>query len=315
MSKKNIMISGLVGILLLATVGAYFIMRKPKIEYRFAEIKKGNITLKVLATGTVQPENRLQIKSPIAGRAESVLVREGQKVYRGQVLAWISSSERAALIDAARAQGAEELKKWEDIYKATPIIAPLSGTIILRAIEPGQTFSTADAILVMSDRLTVSAQVDETDLAQISLKQKAKISLDAYSDKEFDAEVSQLAYEAKTVNNVTTYMVNVLPKEKLDFLRSGMTANVTFFGQTREDIVVIPNEFIKYDSGVPKAMVKQDEKRSIARELALGITDGKITEVKSGLEVGETVVLEIQKDTKSKSSLFSPPQSRQNQRR
>ena len=273
MKKKYIVLIGLA----LVVVGAaiwYFFFKPANIEYREHQVKKGGITLKVLATGSVQPQNRLQIKSPISGRADRVLVQEGNKVSKGQILAWISSSERAVLLDSARAQGLEEVKRWEEIYKPTPIIAPLSGTIILRSIEPGQTFTTSEAILVMADRLLISTQVDETDLAQIHLKQKAKVVLDAYPDKEFEASVNQISYEAKTVNNVTTYIVEVLTEDKIDFLRSGMTASVTFFGEARENILILPNEFIKYTSGKPKAVVKSDSKNE-ERDIEIGITDGK----------------------------------------
>jgi macrolide-specific efflux system membrane fusion protein len=51
------------------------------------------------------PQNRLEIKPPIAGRAEEVLVNEGELVKAGQIIAWMSSTDRAALLDAARAQG------------------------------------------------------------------------------------------------------------------------------------------------------------------------------------------------------------------
>lgn len=306
MKKKYIIV--IVLALIVASAAIWYLFFKPSgIEYRLHEVKKGDITLKVLATGSVQPQNRLQIKSPIAGRADRVLVEEGQKVVKGQILAWISSSERAVLLDSARAQGVEEVKRWEEIYKPTPVIAPLNGTIILRSIEPGQTFTTSDAILVMADRLLISTQVDETDLAQIQLKQRAKVVLDAYPDKEFEASVSQISYEARTVNNVTTYIVEVLTDDKIEFLRSGMTANVTFLGESREGIVIIPNEFIKYTSGKPKAVIKVDGKNE-ERDIELGITDGKKTEIKSGVSENETVVLEIKKDTKSKSNLFSGPQ-------
>jgi macrolide-specific efflux system membrane fusion protein len=302
MKKKYWVIAGIV---LIAAAFAiwYFFFKTPKAEYREHTIKKSDITLKVLTTGSVQPENRVQIKPSVSGRAESVLVKEGQVVSKGQVLAWVSSNERAAMIDSARATGAEEVKKWEEIYKPTPVVAPLSGTIILRGIEPGQTFTTSDAILVMADRLAIKAQVDETDLAQIHVGQKAKVTLDAYLDKEIDSRVSQMAYEAKTVNNVTTYVIDVLPEEKIDFLRSGMTANVTFFGETREGILVIPNEFIKYDSGKAKTTVKTGDKTE-DRDLELGITDGKKTEVKSGLTEGDVVAFEIKKDSKSKNSMM-----------
>jgi macrolide-specific efflux system membrane fusion protein len=306
MKKKYIIFASL--FVVLATFAIWYFFFKAKApEYKESQIKKSSITLKILATGTVQPENRLQIKSSIAGRAEQVLVKEGQRVGRGQVLAWISSTERSVLLDSARAGGAEELKKWEDVYKPTPVIAPLGGTIILRSIEPGQTFSTSDVLFAMADRLTVKAQVDETDLSQIHVGQKAQITLDAYLDKNLDAKVSQVAYEAKTINNVTTYTIDVLPTEKIEFLRSGMTANVTFFGETKEDILVIPNEFIKYEGGKPDIQVKT-EKKPESREVKLGITDGKITEILSGLDEKDIVVLLINnKDSKAKKNMLSGP--------
>lgn len=305
MKKKYLIFAGL---FLVLSSGAiwYFFFKAKSAEYRESEVKKGKITLKVLATGSVLPENRLQIKSSIAGRAEKILVKEGQIVGKGQVLALISSTERAVMLDSARAQGAEEVSKWEEIYKPTPIIAPLPGTIILRGIEPGQTFGTGDAIFVMADRLTIKAQVDETDLAQIHVGQKAKVTLDAFLDKDIDAKVIQVAYEAKTLNNVTTYMIDVLPEEKLDFLRSGMTANVTFFGETKENILLIENQFIKYENGKPLTQVKINDKPE-DRELKLGITDGRKTEVLSGVEEGNTVMLVINKDSKIKNNMLSGP--------
>lgn len=307
MKKKNTLITSSVLIFALLAVSIwFFFFRSKAMDYRHATVKRGDITLKILATGTVLPENRLEIKSPIAGRVDTILVKEGQRVSKGEILAWVSSTERAVMLDSARSQGPEELKKWEDIYKPTPILAPLAGMIILRAIEPGQTFTTSDAIFAMSDRLTVQAQVDEADLSQIKLHQKAEITLDAYLDRMIDSTVSQIAYEAKTVNNVTTYTVYVLPNKNFDFLRSGMTANVTFNGDVRQDILLAPNEFIKYENGKPTVQVKTDKSKPETREIKVGITDGKNTEVISGLGEGDKLVLAINRDTKSKNTLFSP---------
>ncbi|MBY0554043.1 efflux RND transporter periplasmic adaptor subunit [bacterium] len=296
MKKKYVIIS----VILVLTVGIslYFVFKKKPALYKEAKVEKGSITLKILATGTVQPENRLQIKSPISGRAEQIFVKEGQKVYKGQVLAMISSTERAVMLDSARSQGKDEIKKWEEIYRPTPIVAPLAGMIILRSIEPGQTFTTSDAVFVMADRMTVEASVDETDLAQIYVDQKAEVNLDAYVDKKIEAKVSQVAFEAKTVNNVTTYTIQVLPIEKLDFLRSGMTANVTFVGTEKKDILIVPNEYIKYESGKAKVQVKTNDKPD-NREVKLGITNGKITEIVSGLVEADTILLPLNSDNNS----------------
>jgi macrolide-specific efflux system membrane fusion protein len=71
------------------------------------------------------------------------------------------------VLDAARAQGPDALKRWEEDYKATPIVAPLSGTLILRDVVVGQTVDSASVLFAMSDKLIVLAQVDESDIGRV----------------------------------------------------------------------------------------------------------------------------------------------------
>lgn len=280
----------------------FFIFKKDNHKsYKETQIRRSDIAVTILTTGTVQPENRLEIKPPVAGRVDQVLVKEGQQVKKGQVLAWMSSAERAALIDSARAQGADEVKKWEELYKPTPVIAPISGMIILKNVESGQTFTMNDAVLVMSNRLTVKAQVDETDLAQIKINQNCEIRLDSYPETKIPAKVSLIAYEAKTVSNVTTYIVQVLPDQVPDFMRSGMTANVTFFIETKKQVLVVPTEFIKYDNGKPTVLVKS-EKEPLTKEIQIGTSDGKQTEIISGVAEGDSIILVTSREGKNNSS-------------
>jgi macrolide-specific efflux system membrane fusion protein len=205
------------------------------------------------------------------------------------------------------------VQRWEEIYKSAPIMSPLAGTVILRNVEPGQTITASDVVFAMSDRLTVKAQVDETDIAKIKLKQSADIILDAYPDQKISAIVDQIAYEAKTVNNVTTYVVDVLPEKAPEFMRSGMTANVSFHQDSKKDVLLVAAEAITLSSGKPKVLVKNEgEDKPVEVEIETGLTDGKRTEVISGLKEGDNVVrAEIEKSDKSKSSspfgLPSPP--------
>ena len=265
---------------------------KAVVTLRPVPVERGAIEISILATGTVQPENRLEIKPPIAGRVEHVLVSEGQHVRKGQILAWMSSTERAALLDAARAQGAEEVKKWEELYRPTPVLAPIAGTIILLSVEAGQTFTNSDSVLAMSDRLTVKAQVDETDIAQVKLKQRAEISLDAYPAQKILGAVEQIAFEAKTVNNVTTYLVDVLPLETPDFMRAGMTANVSFQVESKKGILVIPTEAIKLRGKTAFVLIRNDQNTEPEeREVTTGMTDGRKSEIVSGLNEGDKVLV------------------------
>ena len=91
------------------------------------------------------------------------------------------------------------------------ILSPIDGEVIVATIQPGQTVTTTDDVVVLSDHLIVRAQVDETDIGKIQLGQKAFISLDAYPDRRIQATVEHIYYESSTVNNVTIYNVDLLP--------------------------------------------------------------------------------------------------------
>lgn len=292
----------------LAGFGVYYFKqtRGETTAYKDFTVQRGDIKVSLLVTGTVQPENRLEIKPPVAGRVEQVLVEEGQRIKKGQILCWMSSTERAAMLDAARAEGEEEVKRWEEIYKPTPVVAPINGTLIARNIEAGQSFTNSDAIMVMSDRLTVKAQVDETDIAEIKLGQAAEIILDAYSSDHVSAKVDQIAYDAKTVNNVTTYVVDVLPDRTLEFMRSGMTANVKFFTQSKEGVLLVPTEAVVTRDGRSTVLLKSGDKPPVEREISIGVTDGKQTEVVDGLAENDIVVVALAKKAKSSASGSNP---------
>lgn len=305
MRRRRIIWAGILALVGAISLSIYF--RRPPAEL-FHEMKviRSDLTVSILSTGVVQPENRLEIKPPIAGRVESVLIDEGEHIKKGQILAWMSSTERAVLLDSARAHGAGELKKWESYYQPTPIVAPITGTLIARNVEPGQTFAATDAVFVMSDRLTVKAQVDETDISNIKLKMPATVVLDAYPDNPLDAQVDQIAYDAKTVNSVTTYVVDVLPRETPAFVRSGMTANVTFNIDTKKDVLLIPAEAVKRKEG-RVFVLTPGGRLPIEKDIQVGSSDGKRTEVLSGLNEGDTVLAQIPKKAGTLStSPFTP---------
>jgi len=281
----------------LAIVGMLFgvhwrIRQQHAPTFRTVRVTRGDLHVTVLATGTIQPQNRLELKPPIAGRTEDILVKEGQSVQKGQILAWMSSTERAALLDAARAKGPEEVAHWEERYKPTPLIAPIDGTVIARNVEPGQSVTASDAVLVLSDRLIVKVQVDETDIGQIQLDQYARITLDAYPGETIEGRVDHIAYEAKTVNNVTIYEVDVLPVRVPPFMRSGMTANVTFLVEHKEGVLVLPSEAVRQDHGQATILVPdRSQRHPRPQEVVTGLTDGKNIELLSGASEGDTALI------------------------
>ena len=323
-----------IGIALSGLAGYYFIKKngKPTVTYKEHTVALGDIEISVQATGSIQPENRLVVKPQIAGRVDEVLVQEGKPVKAGQILAWMSSNDRAALVDMARSQSPEEIKRWQDIYKPTPIIAPLGGILIAKQIERGQTIGTGDTVFVISDRLIVLAQVDETDLGKISLGQSVEIRVDAYSDQPVTGKVIRIAYESKQVNNVTIYEIRILPDSAPEFMRSGMTTSVKFTQDKKSNVTQIPVSFIdrgavkevpsgepKADSDSSKPLKSGDKVRLLVKasdqdlppeekEITIGINNGRFAEVTSGLSEG-AVILKAEQNgdpEKKSSNPFSP---------
>jgi macrolide-specific efflux system membrane fusion protein len=256
----------------------------------------GSIQTSITSTATVQPQNRLEIKPPINGRIEQILVKEGESVKTGQILAWMSSTERAALLDAARAQGADVLSHWEDVYKATPLLSPIDGEVIVSTDEPGQTVTSSDVVVVLSDHLIVQAQVDETDIGKIKLGQEANLSLDAYPQIQIRGKVDHIYYESKIVNNVTIYQVDILPEKVPDVFRSGMSATVIIVENAKDNILTLPLGAIKRGKEGTYVLVSRGSGKSPEeRKVKVGIFDDKNVEIISGLTASDKVLMASQK--------------------
>ncbi|MCK9554430.1 HlyD family efflux transporter periplasmic adaptor subunit [bacterium] len=272
----------------------------------------GDIKVAVSTTGVVEPQNRLEIKPPIAGRVDEILVEEGQSVKTGDILALMSSTERAALLDSARLKGETEMEYWQEVYKAAPLIAPIDGKVIVRSVEPGQTVTTGDAVIVLSDRLIVQADVDETDVGKINLGQKAVVSLDAYPEIKVNAVVDHISYESKVVNNVTIYEVDILPESIPEVFRSGMSANVDVIVAERKNVMLIPAEAVTAEGSRKTVTVKNEKTGEIkTTDISAGLSDSENIEVLSGLKEDDTVLVKNGSyrppQKKSVSSPFMPP--------
>jgi macrolide-specific efflux system membrane fusion protein len=311
--KKFIVIA----VVVIVAAAAGLALRQKKsgtVTYQEVQPTRGAIAVNFRETGTVSPRNRLEIKPPIGGRLESVLVVEGQKVKKGQIIAWMSSTDRAAMLDAARSKGEAEVKRWEDIYKPTPVVAPLDGFIIDRSKEPGQTVATADAIVVLADKLIVEATIDETDLRYIRLGQKVSMSLDAYPDEKIRGTVEQIAYESQVVNNVTVYTVKIRPDAVPANFRAGMTATVEVSADNRANALLLPFEVVTDTNGTKTVLVKTGTEPE-TRAIEIGVSNGKMVEIVSGITDSDTVLIAMKKREKQKQGFSLMPGPRNNNRK
>jgi len=271
------------------------------------QARRGSIEETVEATGEVMPLNRVEIKPPIGGRIEKLSVDEGGRVQGGQILGWMSSTDRAAILDAARAQGPDELKHWQDTYKPTPLVAPLSGVIILRNVVVGQTVDATTVIYAMSDKLIVKADVDETDIGRVRMGMPAAITLDSYPNEPIQGTVFQILYEGVNVSNVITYGVKIEPKNVPPFFRSQMTANISLIANKKDDVVLLPESAIQPSpSGERQVMVPGPDGKPLARTVQVGLETGDQAEITSGISDGEQVLIVRKRYTPQQAASNSP---------
>jgi macrolide-specific efflux system membrane fusion protein len=280
------------------------------------EVRRGSVTRTAATAGSVEPQNRLEVKPSIGGRVEDILVREGSRVRKGQVLALMSSTERAALLDAAAARGREEVARWEAVYKPTSLVSPIDGEVIVRAVEPGQTVSAGSAVLVISDRLIVSARVDEVDAGAVATGQTAVVTLVAYPDVKTTGVVDHISYESKIVNNVVTYDAEIVLASIPDVFRSGMSADVSIITGEHDGVIVLPLDAVAQDGARASVTVVGNGGKEETRSVRLGLSDGKNVEVAQGLREGETVLIRRKAYTAPKAagtaSPFEPARPRRN---
>jgi macrolide-specific efflux system membrane fusion protein len=284
------------------------IFRRAPLEAVAVTATEAPIEETVEATGSVAPLNRVEIKSTVAGRIEKLLVDEGATVKQGQIIAWMSSTDRAAILDGARAQGPEALKKWEDTYKPTPIIAPLPGLIILNNVVEGQTIDTTVVIYAMSDVLIVVAQVDESDIGKVHIGMPARVVLDSYPDRKETGKVFDILYEGKNVSNVIQYGVKIKLDKVPAYYRSQMTANISFIVRKKDKALLIPAGAVRVKDGDKQVLVPSADPngRPQWQDVKTGIENDTSVEIVEGLSPGDTVLIRQAKYSPQQALANSP---------
>ena len=253
---------------------------------------KTDFTVKIQATGKVEPENRVPIMPSVGGRIEEIFVNEGDRIKKGRVLAWLSSTERAALLDAVKINGSDpkELKRVKEAYNRMPLIAAIDGTIIKRSAEPGQTVEAGKEVLVISDRLIIKADVDETDIGGVRRGQRADFYLDAFPQDKYSGSIVSIAHDSSVKNNINVYEVKILPAGRIPVLRSGMTADVNIIAETKKDVLALPKKAVEYRDGEAYVKIKKDGGKLEDRKVKTGKSNDKYIEISSGLKDKETVM-------------------------
>ena len=162
-----------------------------------------------------------------------------------QAEAQVKSSE------ASLVQSQASLSQAEVNLQHTVIEAPITGIVIERAVDVGQTVAasmnapTLFTIAADLSKMQVNASVDESDVARIRPGQVVRFRVDAYPD-EFLGAISQVRLKPIVSQNVVTYATVIDVPNPQFKLKPGMTANVTIEIARRADVIRVPNAAIRF---------------------------------------------------------------------
>ncbi|HVZ72041.1 MAG TPA: efflux RND transporter periplasmic adaptor subunit [Polyangia bacterium] len=134
----------------------------------------------------------------------------------------------------------------------TTIRAPISGTVLQRSVDVGQTVAASMQAPVLFtiaqdlSRMEVHAAIDEADVGKLHEQQEAVFTVDAYPGETFHGTIFQIRSQPTVTQNVVTYDAVLRVENPDGRLRPGMTASVRAVSQKHENVLRIPNSALRF---------------------------------------------------------------------
>jgi HlyD family secretion protein len=332
-----------------------------------AEAVRRDVARTLVLTGRVRPPARPQLGASISGSVRQVLVREGDRVARGQLLVRIDDAEQNAALAQARAalatagararstfeqaeleveqanrdlararaleaQGAISARELEvaeqtaadaqselDVARArsgasgsaplaevararaevsaaearhalTRIVAPASGTVLVRAVEPGDAVVPGQMILdlALDGPTELIAQAREENLPDLRTGAPAMASADAFPSQMFAARLDRISPVVDRGQGTVELRFS-LP-DPPTYLRPDMTISINVEVARRDSVLVIPREMVRdIQSSAPWVAV-EDGGRAVRRPVQVGLVGDVVVEISNGLVEGDRVL-------------------------
>ena len=201
-------------------------------------------------------------------------------------------------------QSQASLKQLEEQLSYTTIVAPMDGVILSRDVEIGDAVSSilvlgSTATLVMTEgdinQVYVQGKVDEADIAHVYMDQPARIKVESFRDRTFNGKVTKIAPLGVQKDNVTTFEVRVSIDNPGGELKANMTANAEILLDEHKGVLTVPENAVMYDNQKNASVQVPDSKQKDGVRkvpVTVGLSNGSVSEVVSGLKEGQQVVLQ-----------------------
>lgn len=178
------------------------------------------------------------------------------------------------------------------LNKAT-LRAPTAGHVLRRRVEPGdlvQPGATLLEIASSSQGVEILVPVDERNLSVLALGQTAVSIADAYPQRTFNAQVTEIAPAVDPQRGTVDVRLRVQPA--VDFLRADMTVTVTITTGQREQALIVPNQALFDQQGESASVWLLNEGSAQQAQVKAGLRGTAFTEVTQGLVAGDVVALQ-----------------------
>ena len=266
------------------------------------QIRQGEANLNSARASAAQAAATLDVDSAQLARLQDVYRLSGGKVPSKTELDAAEASvkrDKAAVASAqasiasARAQLSSSITNRD----RAAIRSPVSGVVLARQVEPGQTvaasFNTPTLFVLAEDlsQMQLRVNVDEADVGQVKAGQKAAFTVDAYPGREFPAEVERIdvastntattaasgstaASTGTQANSVVNYEARLTVANPSGLLRPGMTATATIDTGSTPVSLLVPNGALRFSPEARGAAPQQAQQRRGGGPIGGGIQVG-----------------------------------------
>jgi HlyD family secretion protein len=265
--------TGILSALVTVQVGSQVSGRLSEIMADFnSQVKKGQVIAKIDAQLFQASMDSAQANDAAArgnltkleARAEDAQAQltRAEELARRKVIApsdldTARANAKAAAGDVIAAKGSvaqarAALNQAKVNLNYTTIVSPITGVVISRSVDVGQTVAAslaAPTLFVIAQDLTkmqVDTSVAEADIGKLRPALSATFTVDAYPSKKFKGVIRQIRNAAQILQNVVTYDAVVDVDNGGLELRPGMTATVTFIYDQKDDVLRVPNAALRF---------------------------------------------------------------------
>ena len=285
-------------------------------------VTQGQTLFTVEATDMVQAQNDFISASTALNKARSTLNlaqindKRQRLLYEGKAVPLKEVQQAQGTLDAAENdvrsadvaleasrnrlrilgktdQEITEFQTKGTINPATPIYAPIGGTIVQRKVGPGQYVGSgaSDPVFVIGDLSTVwvAAYIRETEAPMVRIGQPIYFTVLAYPDRSFPAKIS---YVATALDPVTRrLLVRASVDNSAGVLKPEMFASVKILTGEGETAIAVPRDAIIHEGERARVWVARDHDTAIElRQIKVGLTNGTMVEVLDGLAPSDRVI-------------------------